>query len=282
MRSGPRMLAAGLCVLGSSACAAAPLPDVAGLADVDAVARTFQQTLPIGPEKEREIGFGIASTVVGRYPLVDDAELTRYVNLVGHAVALQSPRLGEVTFHFGVLDTEDVNAFASPGGYVLVTRGALALMETEAELAGVLAHEVSHVDEKHVLDEIRRSSVIEQARDEADIEGPLLDRLAEAGSTLLFTGLSREDELEADSLGVIYAEATGYRSRGLLDFLDRLRRREAAEEGGLREWIATHPSTPERVAALERQEAGRAGDGAAGRARFQRAMDAAAVRIGAR
>lgn len=218
-----------------------------GLVNIGAAA------MPIGPDKEREIGFGIAATVAGRYQLLNDPELTEYVNLVGQAVAQQSIRGSEVDFRFGVLDTEDVNAFAAPGGFILVTRGALALMESEADLAGVLAHEVAHVDQKHVLDEIRRSSVMKTASDEAQLSGPLLDAIAELGTSMLFTGLSREDEMEADSLGVLYATATGYRAGGLAAFLRRLVEAEGTEHAGVAEWKATHPSTADRLATLEAQ-----------------------------
>lgn len=231
-----------------SACAGASLEQVGG-----ALARVGAAAMPIGPAKEQEIGRGIAMVVAGRYKLLDDPELTRYVNLVGLAVGEQSVRDGEVTFRFGILDTDDVNAFAAPGGYILITRGALALMDDEAELAGVLAHEIGHVDGRHVLDEIRRADLLKTARDEAQVAGALLDKVAELGTGLLFTGLGREDELEADSLGLLYATASGYRPNGLLRFVQRLRELEGAGEGKLRELKATHPSAADRAAALERQ-----------------------------
>ena len=244
-------VAVSVVVAGVAGCSTADLPEFDVPDELRRAGRVVQQALPIGVEKEREIGFGIAATVAGRYGLVDDPALMRYLNLVGQAVAQQSPRYGEVPFHFAVLDTDDVNAFAAPGGYVFVTRGALDLMESEAELAGVLAHEVGHVDEKHVLDEIRRSSVAAQAQEEAQVSGALLNRLSDFGTSLLFTGLSREDEIESDTLGTLYAATTGYRADGLLRFLRHLR--EAEEEGaaGMREWLATHPSTEERITALE-------------------------------
>lgn len=232
-------------LLALSAACSGTIPSLEGLG------RIGLSALPVSPEKEREIGFGIAATVAGRYHVVDDAGLTRYVNLVGLTVAEQSARPGEVAFHFGVLDTDEVNAFAAPGGYVFVTRGALARMESESELAGVLGHEVAHVDETHVLDEIRRSSVFASVRDEAQLSGAILDQLSELGGTLLFTGLSREDELEADSLGILYAAASGYRPEGLARFLERLE--EGASTANVREWTATHPPDSERVAALRRQ-----------------------------
>ncbi|MFW6080023.1 MAG: M48 family metalloprotease [Gemmatimonadota bacterium] len=228
-------------------------------------------SMPIGPEKEAEIGFGIAATVAGRYSLVDDPALTRYVNLVGGAVAQQSVRGGEVAFRFGVLDTEEVNAFAAPGGFILVTRGALSLMRSEAELAAVLAHEVAHVDQKHVLDEIRRADVLRSVQDETELTGEVLDRIAEVGGGVLFTGLSREDEMESDSLGVLYASAMGYRPDGLLDFLRRLRGAERGEQAErMRELMATHPSTTDRIGALERQMRARGIDATQGRAVAER------------
>lgn len=211
--------------------------------------------MPIGPEKETEIGFGIATTVAGRYPILNDPELTRYVNLVGHAVAEQSPRRHEINFRFAVLDAEEINAFAAPGGYIFITHGALAVMESEAELAGVLGHEIGHIDAKHVIDEIRRADMIRTAQEEAELSGALLDRIAEMGTGLLFTGLSREDELEADELGLLYASATGYRADGLLDFIERLRTLEDEDdaEGRLRELQATHPSADDRLQALHQR-----------------------------
>lgn len=238
------MAAAGLGTL--DACASMPISG-AGLVNIGAAA------LPIGPEKEKEIGFGIAATVIGRYHMVNDPALTHYVNLVGQAVAQQSVRGDEVQFRFGVLDTDDVNAFAAPGGFILVTRGALALMDNEAELAGVLAHEVGHVDQKHVLSEIRRSSVFKTVKDEANLSGALLDKISAFGTGVLFTGLSRADEMQADSLGVLYASATGYQPDGLVDFLKRLEAKEQAQASGVQEIMDTHPPTQDRIAALDRE-----------------------------
>ena len=240
------------------------------LPTLEGLSRIGQQALPIDPAREREIGFGIAATVAGRYKVIADDAVLGYVNLVGQSVAQQSVRGGEVAFRFGVLDTEDVNAYAAPGGYVLITRGALGLMESEAELAGVLAHELAHVDQKHVVEAIRRSAVFEQVRDETQMTGSRLDSIAAFGTGVLFTGLSRGDELEADSLGLIYAAGAGYRTDGLLQFLRHLQAAEGTAGLGLREWVATHPPTADRVAAVERQ-LGRAGPvpGADGTARFR-------------
>lgn len=214
-------------------------------------------SFPIGPEKEREIGFQIAAGVAGRYHVSPDTALGAYVSLVGQVVARQSPRAMEIPFRFAVLDTDEVNAFAAPGGFIFVTRGALAMMESESELAGVLAHEVAHVDQKHVLNQIRRADMLSSARDEADLNGFVLDQLGQAGTSAVFMGLSRGDEMEADSIGMVYAAAAGYRADGLVTFVSRLAADEAAAPAArharLAAMRATHPPAADRVGALQRQ-----------------------------
>ncbi len=205
--------------------------------------------LPISTEKEIEIGRGIAATIAGRYPVSHDADLTLYVNLVGLTVAGEAPR-PDIAYHFAVLETPDVNAFAAPGGYVFVTRGALGLMESEAELAGVLAHEVGHVNRRHVIEGIRKADFWKNVRDQAGISGTTLDRAVGAGSNVVFSGYSREDEAEADSLGVEYAASAGYDPNGLVTFVSHLSRH--AHEGPLAEITATHESPDARIARIRR------------------------------
>jgi len=209
----------------------------------------------IGLAKEREIGRNVAATVAGRFGVVNNAALNDYVNMVGTVVAQQSPRYTEVPFRFAVLDTPDINAFAAPGGYIFVTRGALEMMESESELAGVLAHEVAHVDQKHVLESMRKANMMQGARSEADLNGFLMDQLTSQLTSLIFTGLAKPDELESDSLGMLYATAAGYRPDGLLSFVRKLQAGETNERrrGLLSDLKATHPDPAERIAALERQ-----------------------------
>jgi beta-barrel assembly-enhancing protease len=216
-----------------------------------AAAGSFAMSL----EKERQIGREVAGVVTGRWHPVTNAALTDYVNLVGTVVAQQSPRYTELPFRFAVLDTDEINAFAAPGGYVFVTRGALELMESEAELAGVLGHEIAHVDQKHVLEQVRKGNMITGAASEADLNGPVMDKAVETLAGVIFKGLDRGSELESDSLGMLYAAASGYRPDGLLTFVRRLQANEGSPRRGrfLAEMKATHPSAADRVAALERQ-----------------------------
>jgi len=208
------------------------------------IARTL---LPISTDKEIEIGRGIAATIAGRFPVSSDAALTRYVNLVGLTVASQSPR-PDITYRFAVLETPTVNAYAAPGGYVFITRGALGLIQSEAELAGVLAHEVGHVNRRHVIEQIRKSDTMREVRNQLDLRGSTLDKVVGTGSDALFTGLSRGDELEADSLGIEYASAAGYDPDGLASFIAHLDTH--AGEGPVSEFFATHPKPDERVERL--------------------------------
>jgi len=235
-------MALGVAVTAATGAAAQGLLD--RLRQAANVARTL---LPISTDKEVEIGRGIAATIAGRYPVSTDPALMRYVNLVGLTVASVDPR-GDITYHFAVLETPDVNAFAAPGGYIFVTRGALGLMHTEAELAGVLAHEVGHVNRKHVINQIRKSDFMREVRDQVDIQGALLDRAVGAGTNAIFMGYSRGDELEADSIGLEYASAAGYDPAGLATFIGQLN--QHAGEGPVAEFFATHPKPDERVEAL--------------------------------
>lgn len=209
----------------------------------------------VGLEKEREMGRQVAAVVAGRWRVLNNPALTDYVNLVGTVVAMQSPRYTEVPFRFAVLETDDINAFATPGGYIFITKGALDLMENEAELAGVLGHEIAHVDQKHVLEQVRKGNMITGAASEADLNGDILDRAIEQLSSLIFKGVGREAELESDSLGMLYAAAAGYRPDGLLSFVRKLQANDTNPRRGgfLAEMRATHPEPPVRITALERE-----------------------------
>jgi predicted Zn-dependent protease len=254
-----RMLvaAAAAAVLALPVAAEAQIWNTLGRAAGGALGASF----PIGLEKEVEIGRGIAATVAGRWKVLDDPALMTYVGLVGSVVAQQSPRANEVAWKFAVLDTDEVNAFAAPGGYVFITRGALEVIESEAELAGVLAHEVGHVDAKHVLAQVRKFDMMSRARAEADLDGPLLDLIAGRATSMLFMGLNRQDEQEADSLAVAYAAAAGYQPDGMLQFLRHVKAVEQADAPDaqqrprLRRPRNTHPDTDARLANMERQVA---------------------------
>ena len=208
--------------------------------------------VPISTAQEIEIGRGIAATIAGRYGVLRDSLLTEYVNLVGAAVATVDAR-PDVRYRFAVLDTDEVNAFAAPGGYIFVTRGALAIMDDEATLAGVLAHEVGHVNHRDVVEEIqdraRTELGIEEAAERVDITGETyLQKAVETGTSALFMGLSREDELAADAFGVRTAAAAGYEPSGLERFVAAISKAPVARRSLL---TKTHPDPDDRIAAID-------------------------------
>src|SRR5918995_5941818 len=121
--------------------------------------------LKISEKEERDLGEGVSATVRSEFGVLQDAAVTKYVSLVGNVLAKASTR-PDLKWEFIVLDTDGVNAFASPGGIVHITRGALGLIKSEAELAGVLAHEIAHITKKHTVNAIEKSKMTKMGTDE--------------------------------------------------------------------------------------------------------------------
>jgi hypothetical protein len=182
---------------------------------------------------------------------VQDAAIHRYVTLVGTLLVRKSTR-PKLPFRFIVLDTDGVNAFAAPGGYIHITRGALGLMSSETELAGVLAHEISHVTEKHTISAIQKNKLIQIGAEESISKNPeLWNKLVDVTSDLVMAGFGRGEEMESDRDGLAMADAAGYAAGGLGEFLKRLSERNKTTSGkqGL---FASHPEMKERLATLDK------------------------------
>ncbi len=209
---------------------------------------------PWTPEQEKAIGEASAAKMISVFGLYENPAMVNYVNLVGNAAARQAPR--DVPYHFAILDTEIINAFALPGGYIFITRGALANMRNEAELAGTLAHEVAHVDGRHLEKQIRAKKNKQLATETVSEElgsrvpGPAeLTALAKDLVTeALTTSYTPASESEADKKGTEFAAYAGYRATGLRDFLQMLAKASDARRLGL--WQKTHPPLAQRVATL--------------------------------
>lgn len=181
---------------------------------------------------EAEVQFGrtLAARILGRYPLHANQELQRYVGLVGHHLTANCGRPG-LAFAFAVIDSEERNAFATPGGYIFVTSGALEQMRDEAELAGVLGHEIGHVSARHMVKALNIHGVDRSAGAglaslvggaTASVRGALQQSLARATEMLLQRGYAAADELEADEIGLFLAAMGGYDAGGLERFLRRV------------------------------------------------------------
>jgi predicted Zn-dependent protease len=210
------------------------------------------QDLQVTEEEELKLGAGVSERVRQRYGVVQDEEVHRYVTLVGTLLVKKSSR-PNLPFKFIVLDTDGVNAFAAPGGFIHITRGALGLMSSEAELAGVLAHEIAHVTEKHTIKSIQTGKLIQIGADESITRNPALwGKLVDVTSDLVMAGFGRGEEMASDRLGPAMANAVGYAPGGLTDFLKRLlgRNKSATGKQGL---FASHPEMKERIEALERE-----------------------------
>ncbi|MDQ7010563.1 MAG: M48 family metalloprotease, partial [Mariprofundaceae bacterium] len=121
--------------------------------------RIAQALIPISDEQEKILGRAVAARVIERFSIEDAPEKTYYLNLVGTAIAQRSDR-PDIGYHFAILATDDVNAYACPGGFIFVTRGVLDMVQDEAELAAVLAHEIAHVTERHIIKEMQKSKIM--------------------------------------------------------------------------------------------------------------------------
>ncbi len=196
-------------------------------------------------QEKAALGSKVSELVRQRYGVVQDAAVHKYVALVGRAVAEKSTKPG-LPWTFIVLDTDAVNAFAAPHGYVHITRGALALMKDESELAGVLAHEIVHVSEEHTIDALKKNTLKSAAAEQVAGGNALIEFLANAAyNNILDNAYSRGDEGAADTLGITLINKAGYAPQGLGTFLATLadRNKSATEKRGL---FNSHPEMQAR------------------------------------
>ena len=204
-------------------------------------------------EQERRIGHAAASVLLGAAPLHRDEQVQRYVNRVGMWLAQHTER-SSLQWRFAVLDTASTNAFAAPGGFVFVTRGLLALARTEAEFAGVLAHEIGHVLARHHLQAMtaqeRFKLAAELALNATDTSGMISDALLGVTREVYAKGLEQGDEFAADRLGVVIAARAGYDPYGLSQLL-RTIAAASADSQATGFFLSTHPPTMERIELLD-------------------------------
>jgi len=190
------------------------------------------------------------------YGIYEDKALNEYVNGIGQSMVPQSHR-PNLQHHFAVLDTSVVNAFAAPGGYIYVTRGILALMNSEAELAAVLGHEMGHVAARHSMAQMSAQTLAQIGLLVGSVVSKDIRKfagLASVGMQLLFLKFSRSDEYQADALGIRYARQAQYSPGEMLRFFSALENMSA--EGSSHKiptFLSTHPMTSDRVAKVKEQ-----------------------------
>jgi predicted Zn-dependent protease len=253
-------LLAGLALAAASAQAQFNLRNLDINKVLDTAKNVVKATGEIGETEEIELGRDVAAQLLGAAPLMANEGVQRYVNHVGRWLASQTER-GDLPWRFGVLEAPQLNAFATPGGNVFITRGLLERMKSEAELAGVLAHEIAHVLRRHHLKAIQKGAqtalageALNQALARRDGNDPNRAKLISLGSEVFTRGLDKSDELEADRLGVAIAARGGYDAYGLPSVLQTLQAMNP-QDSGLALMFKTHPAPGERLDALEKVQA---------------------------
>lgn len=205
--------------------------------------------LKMSDAEERKLGEEVSAMLRQDFGVYQGAAVTKYVSLVGSVLAQASSRPG-LDWQFIVLDTDGVNAFAAPGGIVHITRGALGLIKNEAELAGVLGHEITHVTAKHTVRSIQKGGWVNLTADEvggSSLAGSVIAKLAKASySAIINNKFDRDDEVESDKVGVTLANNVGYAPGALADVLTRIaeRNKNQAEPNGM---FASHPLIKDRL-----------------------------------
>lgn len=212
------------------------------------------------PQEERELGSGFASVLLGARPLMNDADLQRYVNRVGLWVAGQADARKDAQgkpvayqWRFGVIDSDAVNAYATPGGYVFVTKGLMRTLASEAELAGVLGHEITHVVHGHYLAAVKKGGFAQMAGGIVQARsgnGALSGAMIGMVRDIYAKGLDQSDEYDADRHGMLWAARAGYAPGGLVQSLQAVAG-GSAQDVNYQLLMATHPPAQERIARLQ-------------------------------
>ena len=232
--------------------------DVENIGNRSVSGRNFK-VLPnfVSLEKEIALGNQIAAEFEQTARLVEDPVITDYVDRIGQNIVKHSD--AKVPFHIKVVDTDEVNAFAFPGGYFYVNKGLLLAARNEAELAGVMAHEISHVTARHATPRMSKGQYLQLAAIPAMFVGGYwaqmgIQNALGLGINLELMGITRESEREADQLGIQYLWNAGYDPNAFVSFFEKMQQEEKSKPGRMAGWFRTHPSTTDRiVAALDEQ-----------------------------
>lgn len=204
---------------------------------------------------EREIALGrqLAAEIDQQMRILDDPIISEYVNRVGQNIVLHSD--AKVPFTIKVIVSDEVNAFALPGGFFYVNTGLLAAADNESELAGVMAHEIAHVAARHALENFTKGQLLQFLQIPLLIFtgggyyglGQLIMMGADLGMMSAFFKFSRNAEKEADILGAQYAWASGYDPNGLITFFEKIAALHKRRPSGISKLFMTHPATPDRI-----------------------------------
>jgi predicted Zn-dependent protease len=208
-----------------------------------------RELMLVSESEEVQLGGQADAGVVGQFGIYDDQKLNAYVKDLGQRIGKVSHR-SQLAYHVKVLDVSVVNAFAVPGGYVYFTRGILAALNSEAELAGVMGHEIGHITARHSAQQISRAQLAQMGVAMGSIFSETfraLSGLTGMGVQMLFLKFSRDNERQADDLGVEYASKVGYDASQMANFFETLDRMQPhSDKSGLPGWFSTHPNPQDR------------------------------------
>lgn len=212
----------------------------------------------LADDEEYYVGRAVAARLTATYPLYHNNRLTEYLNQIGQTIALHTEKPTTYGgYHFAILDSPEINAFACPGGIILITRGMLESVKSEDELAAVLAHEIGHIIHRDGIGAIQSSRWSEALlvigsnaarefgpRDTAKLVSLFEGSIDDVVKTLVVNGYGRDQEKAADASALGYLAAAGYDPQGLTGYLKRLEQAGRGSKGGI---LATHPGTDERL-----------------------------------
>ncbi len=211
-----------------------------------------QSVILIPTATELSIGEGMNQQVRAEQKILADTVWQNYLNEVGQKIVAVSDRK-DITYHFAVIESDDINAFAAPGGYIFFYTGILKMMDSEAEMAAVLAHEISHVVARHSIKRIQAamgaSILYELVLGEKNSQA--VDIAVNLGLGMAFAGYSRSAENEADNYGVTYMARAGYNPAAAVTMFKKLAESSTGESNFFEQLFASHPETQERIANVE-------------------------------
>jgi beta-barrel assembly-enhancing protease len=242
----------------------------AGVLALGAVAAT-SGCATVSTQQEVALGADYSRQINQQLPLINDASTVNYINQLGRRIAAANDPRG-LRYTFYVVNSDQINAFAVPGGYIYVNRGVIERAANESELAGVLAHEIGHVVERHSIEQLQRAQGANALL--TILYGAVLRRNpgtveragVQLGGQAVFAGYSRDAEREADRDAIAFLVRVGLSPRGLPTFFEKLLAERQRNPGRVAQWFATHPTTEERISntqALIQQTPGATGNLAA-------------------
>jgi predicted Zn-dependent protease len=240
-----RALADMISVAGIAACAGCAVNPATGK----------REFMLVSEQEEIAMGKKAHPQILGAYGVYDDALIRKYLDSLGQEIVKVTPRRN-LQFTFTVLDSPVVNAFAIPGGYVYFNRGLMAYFNDEAQFAGVLGHEIGHVVARHSARQMSKAELANLGLQIGGIFSPTVQQysdLLSAGASLMFLKFSRDDERQADKLGVDYSSQVGYDAREMSRFFHTFELLAPKGNAGLPAWQSTHPDPGDRIQATARE-----------------------------